>query len=337
MLETLVGQRDEVVGGLAHRRDDDDDVVAVRLVKATFSATARMRSGSATEVPPYFWTIRATGPTRYRRGRRPGSPVPSIDVPRPAARRLVRTRGARQRRRCWRSPASPATRSYRFAAPFLATIAAGLGVSLGRLGVALAIGELVTLSAPLIGRVVDAVPRRAAMVAGPGDRRRRRHCRRHGAGLPQFVVGLCLLSLGKVGYDIALGRVDRRPGAVAAAQPGDRAHRDRLVGEPAARRVACSALLLARRRRGTSPTSSARCSCCAPRSPCLRHLPHDHAASRASRRHGVGATTGVVAHVGRHDRAVDGAARRAARSSCSSPTARGSTSTSASPPAASPR
>jgi hypothetical protein len=26
-----------------------------------FSATAFMRSGSATEVPPYFWTISATG------------------------------------------------------------------------------------------------------------------------------------------------------------------------------------------------------------------------------------------------------------------------------------
>ena len=31
-----------------------------RFVKATFSATAFMRSGSATEVPPYFWTISAT-------------------------------------------------------------------------------------------------------------------------------------------------------------------------------------------------------------------------------------------------------------------------------------
>ena len=35
-----------------------------RRVKATCSATALMRSASATEVPPYFWTIRATGATR---------------------------------------------------------------------------------------------------------------------------------------------------------------------------------------------------------------------------------------------------------------------------------
>ncbi len=30
-----------------------------RRVRATWSATARMRSGSATEVPPNFWTTRA--------------------------------------------------------------------------------------------------------------------------------------------------------------------------------------------------------------------------------------------------------------------------------------
>ena len=44
-----------------------------RFVIWTFSATARMRSGSATDVPPYFWTIRATGPRAYRWA--PGSPL----------------------------------------------------------------------------------------------------------------------------------------------------------------------------------------------------------------------------------------------------------------------
>ena len=102
---------------------------------------------------------------------------------------------------------------YRFAAPFLATIAAGLGVSLGRLGVALAIGELVTLSAPLIGRVVDAAPRRAAMVTGLTIVAVGATVTGTAQALPQFVVGLCLLSLGKVGYDISLGAwiADRVP------------------------------------------------------------------------------------------------------------------------------
>ena len=36
-------------------------------VNATLSATALMRSGSATDVPPYFWTIRATGTAGYKR------------------------------------------------------------------------------------------------------------------------------------------------------------------------------------------------------------------------------------------------------------------------------
>ena len=36
------------------------------LVNATLSATARMRSGSATDVPPYFWTISATRTGGYK-------------------------------------------------------------------------------------------------------------------------------------------------------------------------------------------------------------------------------------------------------------------------------
>ena len=44
-----------------------------RLVRATWSATARMRSGSATEVPPNFWTTRATGEEATVRHRAPGT------------------------------------------------------------------------------------------------------------------------------------------------------------------------------------------------------------------------------------------------------------------------
>jgi predicted MFS family arabinose efflux permease len=56
--------------------------------------------------------------------------------------------------------------AYRFAAPFLAIIATGLGVSMGQIGVAIAASELVALSAPVIGRVVDGVARRTAMLVG---------------------------------------------------------------------------------------------------------------------------------------------------------------------------
>ncbi|MET0326012.1 MAG: hypothetical protein ABW219_12360, partial [Ilumatobacteraceae bacterium] len=55
---------------------------------------------------------------------------------------------------------------YRFAPPFLATIARGLDVDLADLGVALAITEASGLVSPVIGRVVDRVPRKPAMVVG---------------------------------------------------------------------------------------------------------------------------------------------------------------------------
>ena len=54
-----------------------------RFVIATLSATALMRSGSATDVPPYFWTIRATGMGGY-----PGMPRHLSEVL-PVARHCV--------------------------------------------------------------------------------------------------------------------------------------------------------------------------------------------------------------------------------------------------------
>ena len=48
---------------------------------------------------------------------------------------------------------------YRFAAPFLATIARGLDVDLADLGVALAVTELAGLTSPLVGRWIDRLRR----------------------------------------------------------------------------------------------------------------------------------------------------------------------------------
>lgn len=52
---------------------------------------------------------------------------------------------------------------YRFAPPFLATIARGLDVTLADLGVAVAVTELCGLLSPVVGRTIDHVPRRTAM------------------------------------------------------------------------------------------------------------------------------------------------------------------------------
>ncbi len=59
-----------------------------------------------------------------------------------------------------------ANSAYRFAPPFLATIARDLDVSLGRVAFALSLSELGGLSAPLVGRLVDHWPRRETITLG---------------------------------------------------------------------------------------------------------------------------------------------------------------------------
>src|SRR6185295_14964389 len=55
---------------------------------------------------------------------------------------------------------------YRFVAPFIATIARGLHVSLTDIGLAIAISELSGLGSPLIGRFVDRLGARRAVATG---------------------------------------------------------------------------------------------------------------------------------------------------------------------------
>ena len=55
---------------------------------------------------------------------------------------------------------------YRYTYPFVALIASGLDVSLGRMGVALAFAELAGLLSPLTGRLVDHLGQRQAMAGG---------------------------------------------------------------------------------------------------------------------------------------------------------------------------
>lgn len=103
--------------------------------------------------------------------------------------------------------------TYRFTAPFLAVIASGLGVSIGQLGVAVAISELVALAAPLIGRLIDVVARRRAMVVGLLVVAAGSIVVATSSNTAQFALGLCIVSLGKIGYDVALGAwiADRVP------------------------------------------------------------------------------------------------------------------------------
>lgn len=97
-----------------------------------------------------------------------------------------------------------ANASYRFAPPFLATIARGFDMSISQMGIALTVSELTGLASPLIGQRVDAMTRRQAMrmsLAGVG----------FGAilaaaapNLAVFTLALILLGGSKVGFDVAL-------------------------------------------------------------------------------------------------------------------------------------
>jgi predicted MFS family arabinose efflux permease len=103
--------------------------------------------------------------------------------------------------------------AYRFAVPFLATIASGLHITLGRLGVGLAIAEVMTLSAPLVGRLVERTARRRAMLVGLTGVIVGAVVAGFSRHLWMFVVGLSIISVAKMTYDVALNAyiADRVP------------------------------------------------------------------------------------------------------------------------------
>ena len=98
-----------------------------------------------------------------------------------------------------------ANAAYRFAPPFLATIARGLDVELSELGVALAVSELCGLSSPLIGRIVERVPRRWSMVTGLTGIGCGAVIAGASTGVVMFGAGLFVLAMTKIVFDVGLG------------------------------------------------------------------------------------------------------------------------------------
>jgi MFS family permease len=94
---------------------------------------------------------------------------------------------------------------FRFAPPFLATIAAGQGVSLDRVGVALAISELSGLASPLTARVADRFHRRTAMTAGLVGVGIGAALAAASGHLAVFTVALIVIAQSKVMFDLGLG------------------------------------------------------------------------------------------------------------------------------------
>jgi predicted MFS family arabinose efflux permease len=98
-----------------------------------------------------------------------------------------------------------ANAAYRFAPPFLATIARGLDVDLSELGVALAVSELCGLASPFIGRLVERVPRRWSMVGGLIGISAGAVVAGSSTGVVMFGAGLFVLAIAKIAFDVGVG------------------------------------------------------------------------------------------------------------------------------------
>jgi predicted MFS family arabinose efflux permease len=98
-----------------------------------------------------------------------------------------------------------ANAAYRFAPPFLATIARGLDVELSELGVALAISELCGLLSPFIGRLSERVSRRWSMTGGLMGIAAGAVIAGASAGVVMFGVGLFVLAISKIVFDVGVG------------------------------------------------------------------------------------------------------------------------------------
>lgn len=112
--------------------------------------------------------------------------------------------------------------AYRFAPPFIAVIGRGLDVSVADVGVALAITDLCGVMSPLIGRLVDHVPRRWSMTGGLVGVGAGAGLAAGSNGLIWLTLALLTLSLAKIVFDVGLGAW------VADQVPFDR--RSRVVG-----------------------------------------------------------------------------------------------------------
>lgn len=94
---------------------------------------------------------------------------------------------------------------FRFAAPFLATIARGNGTTLAGLGVALAISELSGLLSPLNGEIVERLHRRTAMTLGLSGVAVGTTLAASSVHPAMFACALVIIAQSKVMFDLGLG------------------------------------------------------------------------------------------------------------------------------------
>ena len=94
---------------------------------------------------------------------------------------------------------------FRFAVPFLATIARGNGTTLAGIGVALAISELSGLLSPLNGEIVERLHRRTALVVGLVGVALGTTLAASSIHPVMFAVALVVISQSKMMFDLGLG------------------------------------------------------------------------------------------------------------------------------------
>ena len=94
---------------------------------------------------------------------------------------------------------------FRFAVPFLATIARGNGTTLAGIGVALAISELSGLLSPLNGEIVERMHRRTALVVGLIGVAAGTTLAAGSVHPVMFAVALVIISQSKMMFDLGLG------------------------------------------------------------------------------------------------------------------------------------
>jgi len=97
-----------------------------------------------------------------------------------------------------------ANATFRFAAPFIATIASGLDVGISTIGKAIAVGEIVGLSAPLLARLTNHLSRRTAICGGLLAIAASATVCATSRGAVQFGLGLALLSMSKIVFDLGI-------------------------------------------------------------------------------------------------------------------------------------
>jgi predicted MFS family arabinose efflux permease len=98
-----------------------------------------------------------------------------------------------------------ANSAYRFAPPFLATIARDTGVSLTTLGVALSVSEFGGVLSPMLGRMVDRWPRRRTMALGLLGVATSTFAVAASPSIIWFSIALLGIAVSKTVFDISLG------------------------------------------------------------------------------------------------------------------------------------